>query len=182
VEPLIAPGRIVSLAQTLIKLTAAGVPDIYQGTELWDLTLVDPDNRRPVDYEMRRHLLAALQDATPEAIWARADEGLPKLWVIRQALALRRQHPEWFGPAGDYRPVQVSGARAAHAVAFARGTGAVTIVPRLILGLAGNWGDTWIEIPAGWWRNWLTGETVNGGTVQLADLTRRFPVALLGRS
>src|SRR4029077_5886502 len=100
VAPLVEPGRINSLAQTLIKLTAPGVPDLYQGTELWTLTLVDPDNRAPVDYTLRRRLLDELEDATPEDIWRRIDEGLPKLWTIRQALGLRRGGPELAGAGG----------------------------------------------------------------------------------
>jgi len=84
VARLVNPGRINSLAQTLIKLTAPGIPDIYQGTELWDLSLVDPDNRRPVDFAFRRRLLNEIGGLSPEDILARMDEGLPKLWVIRQ--------------------------------------------------------------------------------------------------
>src|SRR5437899_7334876 len=92
-------GGFNSLSQVLIKLTAPGVPDIYQGNELWDLSLVDPDNRRPVDYDLRRKLLAELaQGLTPEAILRRSGEGLPKLWVTRQALHFRRRRPELFGP------------------------------------------------------------------------------------
>jgi (1->4)-alpha-D-glucan 1-alpha-D-glucosylmutase len=89
VKPLIEPGRVNSLAQTLIKLTAPGVPDFYQGTELWDLSLVDPDNRRPVDYALRRRLLSELDGMAAEEIWRRIDEGLPKLWIIHQTLKLR---------------------------------------------------------------------------------------------
>jgi (1->4)-alpha-D-glucan 1-alpha-D-glucosylmutase len=180
VAPLITPGRINSLAQTLLKLTAPGVPDIYQGTELWDLSLVDPDNRRPVDYALRRRLLAALDRATPEQIMARSDEGLPKLWVIRQALQLRRQHPAPFGADGVYRPLAAIGARADHVVAFARGDSAVTVVPRLVMRLEGNWLNTTLELPSGAWRNELTGDVVQG-VVRLTDLLARFPVALLSR-
>src|ERR1041385_6181024 len=88
-ELLIEPGRINSLAQTLIKLTAPGVPDIYQGSELWDLSLVDPDNRRPVDFALRERLLAELRTLPLTEIVARSEEGLPKMWLIRQALAVR---------------------------------------------------------------------------------------------
>ena len=121
VAPLVQAGRVNALAQTLLKLTAPGVPDLYQGTEVWDLSLVDPDNRRPVDYDLRRRLLREFEGATPEQVWARVDEGLPKLWLIRQALALRRRQPELFGPQGDYQPLLAKGERAAHVVAFARG-------------------------------------------------------------
>jgi maltooligosyltrehalose synthase len=92
VAPLIEPGRITSLAQTVLTLTVPGVPDLYQGTELWELSLVDPDNRRPIDYDRCRRLLAELEGATPEAIWARIDDGLPKLWVTRQALHFSGDH------------------------------------------------------------------------------------------
>src|SRR4029077_3681493 len=96
VAPLVEPGRINSLAQTLLKIASPGVPDFYQGSELWDLSLVDPDNRRPVDYDLRRRLLAELKGGDlkggmpPEAILARADEGRPKLWLIHQGSPPRR--------------------------------------------------------------------------------------------
>jgi (1->4)-alpha-D-glucan 1-alpha-D-glucosylmutase len=181
VAPLIDPGRITSLAQTLIKLTAPGVPDLYQGTELWDFSLVDPDNRRPVDYALRRRLLAALDGMTPEAIWARRDEGLPKLWTIRQTLATRHRRPALFGPAGHYAPLTASGPQAAHAVAFTRGNGVVTVVPRLIIGLQGTWADTTLVLPPGHWHNELSGDQYDGGSVRLSALLGRFPVALLVR-
>jgi len=180
VAPLIAAGRVNSLAQTLLKLTAPGIPDIYQGTELWDLSLVDPDNRRPVDYALRRRLLAALDRATPAEIMARIDEGLPKLWVIRQTLQLRGRRPDLFGPDGAYRPLAATGDRSGHLVAFARGEGAVTVVPRLVMRLEENWLDTALELPPGRWRNELTGVFVRGA-VRIADLLRPFPVALLAR-
>jgi (1->4)-alpha-D-glucan 1-alpha-D-glucosylmutase len=145
------------------------------------LSLVDPDNRRPVDYGLRRQRLVALKGATPEEIWSRVDEGLPKLWVIRQALALRRRQPELFGPQGGYQPLPAQGARAEHVVAFTRGGGAITIVPRLVLGLQADWADTVIELPTGQWSNLLTGDEVRGGVVRLVELLARFPVGLLVR-
>ena len=177
--PLVEPGRAASLAQTLLKLTAPGVPDLYQGSELWTESLVDPDNRRPVDYARRRELLRACGDATPEQVRARADEGLPKLWLIRRALDLRRRLPEAFGAKADYAPLAARGARAGHVVAFARGGRVVTAAPRLLLGLGGDWGDTILELPPGTWRSELTGEELAGGEVTVAALTARFPVALL---
>ncbi|HWM89600.1 MAG TPA: malto-oligosyltrehalose synthase [Thermoanaerobaculia bacterium] len=178
VAPLVEPGRINSLAQALVKLTAPGVPDLYQGTELWSLSLVDPDNRRPVDYEERRRLLEELRgEPPPEDILARMDEGLPKLWVTRQALRLRR----FLGEESGYTPLTAKGEKAAHAFAFSRGDAVVTIVPRLVIGLGKDWGDTLLEIPPGPWRNELTGEEIAGGEVRLAGLFRRFPVALLSR-
>jgi (1->4)-alpha-D-glucan 1-alpha-D-glucosylmutase len=180
VADLVGPGRINSLSQTLLKLAAPGVPDFYQGTEVWDLSLVDPDNRRPVDYELRRRLLADLKGGmTPEEILARMDEGLPKLWLIHRGLQLRRQLPEAFG--GDCEPLRVSGPRADHAAAFLRGGAVAAVAPRLLLRLGGDWGETTLELPAGTWRNELTGEEVEGGPQPLAGLLARFPVALLAR-
>jgi (1->4)-alpha-D-glucan 1-alpha-D-glucosylmutase len=180
VEPLIGPGRINSLSQVLLKLTAPGVPDIYQGNELWDLSLVDPDNRRPVDYRVRRKLLDDLnQRATPEEIIRRTEEGLPKLWVTHQALQLRKRQPAWFGVEGTYRPIEAEGSKADHVVAFARGEGSITIAVRLPIKLGGVWESTSIEIPEGSWKNLLTGETVEGGRVSLAEILGRFPVGLL---
>jgi (1->4)-alpha-D-glucan 1-alpha-D-glucosylmutase len=182
VAPLVAPGRINSLALTLLRLAGPGIPDTYQGTELWDLSLVDPDNRRPVDYGPRRKLLDDLKKGlSAEEILARMDEGLPKLWLVRQGLHLRRRHPEAFGPGGDYRPLSVRGPQAGHAVAFARGGAVAAIAPRLVLGL-GNWGDTAVELPEGRWRNLLTGEETDGGERRLGMLLARFPVALLERA
>ena len=146
-------GRVNSLAQTLLKQTAPGVPDLYQGGELWDLSLVDPDNRRPVDYALRRKLLGEMTDV--EQVMSRMDDGLPKLWVVKQALAVRNEHPEWFGPEAAYEPLAVQGAKAEHVVAFARGAKVVTVVPRHTLSV-GDWAETLVTVPAGTWRNRLT--------------------------
>jgi len=186
VASLAEAGRVTSLAQKLVALTAPGVADTYQSTELWDHSLVDPDNRRPVDYGHRRALLAELDAGLgPEAVWARAGEGLPKLAVCAAALRLRRRRPALFGPgpAGAYRELAASGPAAAHVVAFVRGEGAVTVAPRLVLGLAGGggWRGTTVELPSGRWRNLLTGEEAAGGAVDVGGLTARFPVALLER-
>jgi (1->4)-alpha-D-glucan 1-alpha-D-glucosylmutase len=112
VAPLILPGRINSLAQVLLKLTAPGRPDIYQVSELWHFALVDPDNRRPVDYEIRRELLGELKHCPPERIMRRLEDGLPKLCIIRQALAVRQQSSEAFGPDGAFTPMWARAARA----------------------------------------------------------------------
>ena len=124
-------GRVNSLAQTLMKHTAPGVPDLYQGAELWDLSLVDPDNRRPVDYRLRTKLLREIaklpaDQAAAEAM-RRADEGLPKLWTIHQALRLRRERPECFGAGAAYTPLKVEGAQAGHVIAYLRGDDVATV-------------------------------------------------------
>jgi (1->4)-alpha-D-glucan 1-alpha-D-glucosylmutase len=179
-KPLIEPGRINSLAQTLLKLTAPGIPDFYQGTEVWNLSLVDPDNRRPVDYAQRRRLLAEAKDMSPEEIWRRVDDGLPKLWIIRQTLKLRRERC-LFAPQDDYQPLTCRGAKSRHLLGFARGDRAITVVPRLVLKLGGSWGDTTVELPSGLWHNAFTAETFKGGELGIADLLKRFPVALFSR-
>ncbi|MGH9596410.1 MAG: malto-oligosyltrehalose synthase, partial [Edaphobacter sp.] len=185
VEKVARLGAQNSLIQTVLKLALPGVPDIYQGTELWDLSLVDPDNRRPVDYELRKRLLLELQQMEGENVAAqvmvRADEGLPKMWVIHQALKLRMERPECFGAEAEYTPLEVDGAKHDHAIAYLRGEDVVTVVPRLTLKLDGMWKDTIAVLPKGRWRNRLTGELVAGGVITMKVLLKDFPVALLVR-
>ncbi|MDQ3407203.1 MAG: malto-oligosyltrehalose synthase [Chloroflexota bacterium] len=181
VEKLAQPARITSLAMTLLKLTMPGIPDIYQGTELWDHSLVDPDNRRPVDFGLRQRLAEEAAGNTPEHVISRLAEGLPKLWLIQHALAVRRERPAAFGPEGAYRPLPLDGRKAAHAIGFTRGDQVATVVPRLVMGLGRDWGDTSVDLPAGSWRNVLTGDDCAGGRLPLAGLLARFPVALLVR-
>jgi len=180
VEPLVTAGWVNALSQVLLKLTAPGVPDMYQGTELWSLHLVDPDNRRPVDYDLRRRALRDVHTLRPGEIWSRAAEGLPKLWVVHHALALRSRRAELFDARGTYTAMRARGTRAGHVVAFARGGGSITVVPRLVCGLAGDWADTAIDLPDGPWHNVLSGEQF-AGEVHVAELLRPFPVALLER-
>ena len=134
VKRICTAGRINSLAQTLLKHTVPGVPDLYQGAELWDFSLVDPDNRRPVDYELRRKLLCEIRDVEPHAGAAlalqHADEGLPKMWTIVRALHLRREHPGSFNGGAEYKPILAEGARANHVIAYLRGNNVATVVPR----------------------------------------------------
>lgn len=181
VETIVMAGRINSLAQALIKFTAPGVPDLYQGTELWALHLVDPDNRRPVDYDERRRALAAVASLSPSAIWQRAEEGLPKIWVTHVALQVRRRHRDAFGARSCYQPVEAAGPFANHVLAFQRGDEVVTAVPRLVVRAGGRWAHTTIALPPGLWHNAMTNERVEGGEVDLSRLWRDFPVALLER-
>ena len=174
--PLVVHGWTASLAQKLVQLTMPGVPDVYQGAELWDYSLVDPDNRRPVDYGLRRRLLAEVDSLDVEAIGERAAEGLPKLLVTSRALRLRRERPAAFD--GSYEPLAVTGAWADRVVAFARGGEVVTVVPRLSVPVD-DWKDTAVALPPGPWRDLLTGDAVESGMV--ADVLARFPVALLAR-
>jgi (1->4)-alpha-D-glucan 1-alpha-D-glucosylmutase len=179
---ILTAGRINSLAQTLLKLVAPGVPDTYQGSELWDLSLVDPDNRRPVDYETRLEMLKELEAGiVVETILRGMESGLPKLWVVHTALTLRGEHPEWFGAVAAYEPIRAEGSKSAHLVAFHRAGQVAAFVPRWPMKLASAWGSTVVELPPGQWRNRLTGEAIAGGRVRIQALLERFPVALLVR-
>lgn len=186
VAPLLAAGRINSLAQLLVKLTAPGVPNVYNGAELWDWTLVDPDNRQPVDFALRRRRLEeCAAGLAPEAIWARAETGLPKLVLLQRALELRRERAAAFGAGehGNYRPLPAEGVYAEKVLAFARGEEVVTVAPRATMNVP-EWpraaAATWLELPPGNWRDRLSGETYHGRAA-VSDLLARFPVALLAR-
>ena len=189
-------GMLSSVAQTLLKAAAPGIPDFYQGTELWSLTLVDPDNRRPVDFTARAELLAqiapALDTPTPEAVRALFDDwedGRVKLYLITQALRLRRAHPDLF-THGEYIPVHAVGTHADRVVAFARRQGdewCLTVVPRITMPLADGgqlpigdvWGDTQLDPPDGLplvWRNVITAETPE--SLNIADIFAHVPVFL----
>ncbi|MCO6437335.1 MAG: malto-oligosyltrehalose synthase [Phycisphaerae bacterium] len=179
VEPLVVPGRINALAQVLVKLTAPGVPDTYQGTELWDLSLVDPDNRRPVDFDRRRALLAESADKGLTLDQIAEESGTVKLELIRRALAVRQRLPLSFGPEGSYEPLLAEGRRSDHVVAFIRGGEVITVVPRWWPTLPRRWENTTLTIPPGRWHNELTAEETNEGARSMESLLKRFPVALL---
>ncbi len=178
---LVSLGRVNSLAQTTLLLTCPGVPDLYQGSELWDLSLVDPDNRRPVDYDLRRRLLEEMGNSGAGEAMARADEGAPKLRLISRLLEARRARPELFAGA-PYEPLGATGTKSRHVVAFARGK-LVVVVPRLVVGLGGEWVDTSLELPAGSWSDVLTGNAFEGGAgIAIGTLLAGFPVAVLAQA
>jgi (1->4)-alpha-D-glucan 1-alpha-D-glucosylmutase len=183
-------GQFNALGQLLLKLTSPGVPDIYQGNELWDFSLVDPDNRRPVDYMLRRRLLADLRqqlaDGETDRIALAQDllnsyqDGRIKLFVTMQALAFRREHTQLFQD-GDYRPLEAAGDRREHVFAYIRSIDRASMlvaVPRLAAGLTGGamrppvgravWGSSWLRLPPeqrGWsYRNRLTDEIISVAT------------------
>ncbi|HEU5001583.1 MAG TPA: malto-oligosyltrehalose synthase [Actinomycetota bacterium] len=182
------PGWVNGLAQMLVLLTAPGVPDLYQGTELWDLSLVDPDNRRPVDYPLRVRMLQRLESVPAGGLWAEVESGLPKLAVVRAALDVRRRFPAAF--EGSYEPLASEGEAASHVVAFCRGGEVVTAVPRLVMGVLGGrdgWGlrpgpawRTALILPPGRFREAISGRVFEGGAA-LGDLWAHLPVALLTR-
>jgi (1->4)-alpha-D-glucan 1-alpha-D-glucosylmutase len=185
-----APGRSNSLGQKLLQIAGPGVPDVYQGTELYEYSLVDPDNRRPVDWALRRQLLERidggwLPDFSREGSNA-VDvdpDGAVKLLVTAQALLLRRQRPELFA---GYRPIPAEGPAAYHALAFARSTQLVAVATRLPVGLVagGGWADTVLPLPDGvdTWTDVLTGTPVESSAPRLDRLLARYPVALLVRT
>ncbi|HEX9374657.1 MAG TPA: malto-oligosyltrehalose synthase [Actinomycetota bacterium] len=200
-ERVSLPGAVNSLAGVVLRATAPGVPDVYQGAELWNLALVDPDNRRPVDFERRmgavEELDRGLHDrrALARDLAATWPDGRVKLHVLREALRLRRAHPQLFA-RGSYLPLEVTGRRRANALAFARRRGrswAVAIVPRHVAGLArggrfpvraASWPATVAHLPAGAperWTNVLTGEHVDAvrGGIRLADAFATLPVGVL---
>ncbi len=187
VEAMTPHWQHLSLSQTLLKLTAPGVPDIYQGSELWDLRLVDPDNRTPVDYEVRRRLLGAVGELDGTAFMERLDEGAPKIALIARTLSLRARLPDAFAPGSGYQRLPVSGAREQHAICFSRTRAddrpaSVTIAFRWPLLLDLDWADTVVDLPRGDWRDVLTGRTTCGGEQRLASLLEAAPVGLLERA
>ena len=165
------------LGQKLLQLTMPGVPDVYQGCEVVDLSLVDPDNRREVDFYRRAGILASLGDGAP------SDLDAQKLLVTSRALRHRREHADAYrGPSAEYHPIAST---TGHAVAFSRGVGdevaAITVVTRLVAKLAerDGWGDHTLFLPDGEFRNLFTDEVVSGGQTPVADVLGTYPVALL---
>jgi (1->4)-alpha-D-glucan 1-alpha-D-glucosylmutase len=199
-------GALNSLAQVLLKIASPGVPDFYQGTELWDFSLVDPDNRRPVDFSARRRLLEELKgrEAGDPAglireLLASWHDGRVKMYLIWKALSFRTAHASLF-QGGAYVRLSASGDRREHVVAFARrkrDDWALVVVPRLVAGLCvpdrpplgrRTWRDCAIGLPekaSKRWLNILTDETLEasdahtGEALQIHEAFRRFPVALL---
>ena len=203
-EPLARRAVTYSLGQTLLKITAPGVPDVYQGTEYWDLSMVDPDNRRPVDYAPRREALkrfASADNAEGRAALLRqlTDNGLDpaiKLFVLSQSLRVRRQLAELFAH-GTYEPLIVRGAQQNHLLAFRRvweGQEAVVLVPLGVAMLAltndlplgkACWSETQVLLPTeqSSWTNAFTGQTVSfADHCSVAEALDQFPVALLTKN
>jgi (1->4)-alpha-D-glucan 1-alpha-D-glucosylmutase len=199
-------GMINGLSQALLKIALPGVPDIYQGSELWDLRLVDPDNRRPVDFENRKALLEALKQASQTELLAFAKDvtrswrdGRIKLYLIWKALNFRKNHTDLFS-RGDLIQVEARGERRENVVAFLRrhkSEWTLIVVPHWLatLDAAGDharpeqfWGRTEINLQTGarkGWRNLFTGEELvssKGGILRVGDLLRHFPVAFLAGS
>jgi (1->4)-alpha-D-glucan 1-alpha-D-glucosylmutase len=198
-EPVFIAGALNSLSQAAIKLIAPGVPDVYQGSELWDLSLVDPDNRRPVDFNRREAVLANISEGCVDAYLTDWRSGVVKLHLLQAGLRLRASAEELF-KRGDYVPIVVEGTEAERVVAFARvhdKEAVIAIVPRTSLGLlcgqsmplvpGERWGDTAIKLPQSLlghhFRNILTGESVTAErSFRLDELLHRFSVAILSNT
>ncbi|GAA2002896.1 malto-oligosyltrehalose synthase [Nakamurella flavida] len=173
VDRLAGPGRVNGLTAKLVQLTSTGVPDVYQGSELWERSLVDPDNRRPVDHPLRAELLTRIDGGWVPPV---DEEGAAKLLVTTRALHLRRDRPELFT---GYTPITASGPAADHLLGFDRG-GAITLATRLPVGLerVGGWSGTTVELSADL-TDVLTGRELAGGTTEVGELFAHYPVALL---
>jgi len=206
-QRLAAVGCVNSLAQTAIKLTSPGVPDTYQGTELWDLSLVDPDNRRPVDYTLRERMVRDFAvpgtgDGLGAELLANWSDGRVKLWLTWRLMQLRKRRAAWLENAG-YAPVRVQGTCSRRVCAYVRsGDGAhlLCVVPRLWLDLvpepgrwpvgAAAWGDTCLTFPKAGpqWRNVLTGEIAHaelngaGSRLAMGTVLSSFPVGVFESS
>jgi (1->4)-alpha-D-glucan 1-alpha-D-glucosylmutase len=189
IEPMAARvaelGMVNSLSQTVLKSTVPGAPDIYQGNETWDFSLVDPDNRRPVDYELRRRLLESVEKKVdPADLLANWKDGRIKMFVTQRLLRLRREVPGIFDH-GSYTGIYARGEHAQSCIAFSRSEGAenlLVIVPRLssrvgFPPLGDLWTDTEVQF-SGNLRNVFTGELVNGNQLRIADALRLFPVGV----
>lgn len=173
-ERLRMPGWSNALSAKLIQLTAPGVPDVYQGSELWETPLVDPDNRRPVDFDIRRLYLAAIDAGTLPPV---DETGAAKLLVTSRALRLRRDRPELFS---RYAPLPAFGEAAQHVIAFDRGA-AVTVATRLPVRLErdGGWRDTRLLLAGRPVTDVITGRQFPGGELAIGELLSWYPVALL---
>jgi (1->4)-alpha-D-glucan 1-alpha-D-glucosylmutase len=194
-------GVFNSLSQTLLKITSPGVPDFYQGTELWDLSLVDPDNRRPVDFSQRhRHLNEIIyKDKEDNAklideLISKSEDGRIKLFLIHKSLKARNHRKDFF-QEGDYMPLVVRGEFKDHVVSFARREGkiwAITVVPRLLVSVVNEdefpigervWEDTHILLPknsADSWKDAFTDKVITGDRIlEVGNILEHFPVSLL---
>ncbi len=176
----LAPGFAANvLGQRVVQVFAPGVPDIYQGCEFVSLRLVDPDNRSPVDFTA---LQAALQVALETEPDPNIDVSAAKARLTAVSLRLRRDRPDLVGPDVPHTGLEVTGTAAEHCVAFARGTDLIVLASRYVIRLAaaGGWGDTAVPVPAGSWRDVVTGrEFVSEGSQTVAHLLDEWPVAVL---
>jgi (1->4)-alpha-D-glucan 1-alpha-D-glucosylmutase len=169
-QDLVNRGRANSLRQVALLLTCPGVPDIYQGNELWDLSLVDPDNRRPVDFDLRRRILSELD----ESAWPDPNDevGTAKSMLVRRLLHRNRDERR-----GHYEPLHVAGERADEILAFISGT-LISVIP---VRSEARWADTSVTMPGGQWRDLMSGREIVGGTTDVSNLLGNAPLAVYSR-
>src|SRR5207302_728349 len=191
-EEIARLGAINSLVQTLLKLTSPGVPDIYQGNDIWNFCLVDPDNRRPVDYKARAEMLSCLSSKRPEELLQNWPDGRIKMFLTQRALHFRNEHVDLFR-RGNYLPLRANGAFGDCCIAFARQMdrqAVVIIVPRLSsrIGfppIGDRWKDTTIELPEAFplerWRDIITGRElwIKNRQIRIAEILSTLPFAML---
>jgi (1->4)-alpha-D-glucan 1-alpha-D-glucosylmutase len=187
-EQIARLGAINSLGQVLLKMTTPGVPDIYQGNEIWDLSLVDPDNRRPVDYDKRREMLNGLTNADPADLLARWPDGRIKMFLTQRLLGFRNAHAELFR-RGEYVPLTIRGPLADCCVAYARqheGASVVVVAPRLssrvgFPPIGDKWQDTVVDFRIDNARDVFTGREISSrdGQLAMADALGVLPFAAM---
>ncbi|NLF98452.1 MAG: malto-oligosyltrehalose synthase [Candidatus Riflebacteria bacterium] len=175
---LAEPGWINSLIQLTLRLTAPGFPDIYQGCEIWNNSLTDPDNRREVDLVHHHELLTQLDGKSCREIMNELHQGLPKIFIIKTLLKLRQNEPA-FNQPDSYQPIEVAGTHHDDIIAFMRGTSVITVVPRRHFSHGNRWNATRISLPEGRWQNVFTGQILKKGVNKIKDLLKNFPVAVI---
>lgn len=179
-QRIVELGRATALSQQTLMLTCPGVPDLYQGTETWDNSLVDPDNRRAVDYDRLAADLAATSAWSADCLAARYDHAADpraKVWLTARLLRHRQERPDLYDTA-VYEPLPVEGDKAAHLIAFTRGR-LVVLVGRHLWRLGGDWGDTMVELPAGRWAPVVGASPTTAGRVSVGAILGHGPVAVL---
>jgi len=176
-------GRSISLSRTFLKLLSHGVPDTYQGTEIWDNSLADPDNRRAVDFEARNKILNEVKEMNLGQIKENIGNGHLKLWLNWRILNLKKEKPELFDSRAKYNPIYASGGKSDLIISFVRGKGMIALTSRTGSEIANTWGETKISLPKGQWRNFLSDDdsTRYQKEALVADLLADLPLALLVR-
>lgn len=170
-----------SLSQLTLKLTAPGIPDIYQGSEIWNNSLTDPDNRRQVNYNQIIEYFSELNTMNYKEILYSGKDGMIKQFLIKNILNTRKNYSV-FNEPDSFKPVKVTGSAKENVIAFLRGLDVMVIVPRLTLKLNDKWGSTKINLPEGKWQDIFTDKIYKAGSNKIRDLVNSFPVSILIRN
>ena len=180
IAELIEYGRINSLAQITLKLTSPGIPDIYRGTEVWNNSLADPDNRRPFSINERKSILKRIEKMDCQSILEAYDEGLPKMFIIKKILEIRKKDFS-FNSRDSYREIRASGTCSDNVLSYIRGKNLIVVVPRLLLKIKKQWKNTKLNLPKGEWINIFSEKTFPSGAISVENILKDFPVAVLKR-